>query len=100
MAFLQEVDMQHDDAMPHKNQATNSLPSVPVPPQERQHLMGQLPTDIAPAFQAAADTLHNTAEAQVSRVAVPCNLFLIMYLQNERCLSADWYGLGLVGVAV
>ena len=58
--------MQHDDAMPPKDLATASLPSVPIPAQEKQHLMGQLPTDMLPAFQAAADTLHNTAEAQVS----------------------------------
>lgn len=62
---LQEVDLQQDEAMPQKKQASSSLPSVPIPPQDRQHLLGQLPADLAPAFRAAADTLHNTADAQV-----------------------------------
>ena len=58
--------MQHDDATPGSDQAASTLPAVPIPPQQRQQLLSQLPADLAATFQAAADTLHSTADALVS----------------------------------
>lgn len=58
--------MQQDDALPQNDQPSDALPAVPMPPQKRQQLLGKLPADLAPTFQAAADTLHSTADAQVS----------------------------------
>lgn len=58
--------MQEDDAGPHDEQTPpQKLPTVPIPPQQRQQLLGKLPADLEPVFQAAADTLHSTADAQV-----------------------------------
>ncbi len=47
-------------------QEQGRLPAVPIPAQERQQLMSRLPPDIAPVLKAAADSLNNTADAQVS----------------------------------
>jgi len=65
--LVQDVDTQ-DEQVPGSSggQEQGRLPAVPIPAQERQQLMSRLPPDIAPVLKAAADSLNNTADAQVS----------------------------------
>ena len=65
--LVQDVDTQDEQvAGSSGGQDQGRLPVVPIPAQERQQLMSRLPPDIAPVLKAAADSLGNTADAQVS----------------------------------
>ena len=64
---MQDVEIQDEQvAGSSGGQDQGRLPAVPIPAPERQQLMSRLPPDIAPVLKAAADSLNNTADAQVS----------------------------------
>ena len=63
---VQDVDNQEDNASSStSSQDPSNLPVVPMSPQDRQALLSRAPADLAPALKAAADSIHNTADAQV-----------------------------------
>ena len=65
--LVQDVETQDEQVAGSSSvQDQGRLPAVPIPAQERQQLMSRLPPDIAPVLKAAADSLSNTADAQVS----------------------------------
>lgn len=64
------MDTQEEAALSgHSSQDQSSLPAVPMSLQDRQALLARAPPDLAPALKAAADSVSNTADAQV-----PCML--------------------------
>ena len=64
---MQDVETQDEQvAGSSGGQDQGRLPAVPIAAPERQQLMSRLPPDIAPVLKAAADSLNNTADAQVS----------------------------------
>lgn len=73
---MQDVDNQEEAAASGpSSQDQSSLPAVPMSLQDRQALLARAPPDLAPALKAAADTIGNTADAQVHAfcpVAVLC----------------------------
>ena len=60
------MDNQEDNAsLGASSQDSSGLPAVPMPPQDRQTLLSRAAADLAPALKTAADSVNNTADAQV-----------------------------------